>query len=177
MKNRCLGCVLKVLLWGWYPAWNTSAPSQDLDSSIRLHIGLLIVFISLEIMVRLKKRNSMSQSLWQIGRPDLNAFFFFFLFSFFFFSFPEHQTCQIWVSHNFVQYEIYGTSFLDKQDTRQYTELKKSVVQSVYSDKQVHKKLGEKKLSKKIKSWILLNQTPTEKQTRSAPLRHTIYFL
>ena len=22
----CFGCVLKVLLWGWYPAWNTSFP-------------------------------------------------------------------------------------------------------------------------------------------------------
>ena len=26
LKNMCLGCVLKVILWGWYPAWNTSAP-------------------------------------------------------------------------------------------------------------------------------------------------------
>ena len=26
LKNMCLGCVLKVLLQGWYPAWNTSAP-------------------------------------------------------------------------------------------------------------------------------------------------------
>ena len=26
LKNTCLGCVLKVLLRGWYPAWNTSGP-------------------------------------------------------------------------------------------------------------------------------------------------------
>ena len=26
LKNTCSGCVLKVHLRGWYPAWNTSAP-------------------------------------------------------------------------------------------------------------------------------------------------------
>ena len=26
LKNTCLGCILWVLLRGWYPAWNTSAP-------------------------------------------------------------------------------------------------------------------------------------------------------
>ena len=38
----------------------------------------------------------------------------------------------------------------------------------IYFDKQVHKKL-KKKLSKqkKLKAWILLNQTCTEKQTRA----------
>ena len=64
----------------------------------------------------------MSQSSWQIGRPDLNAFF---LTGFFFFS--EQQTCQIWVVHSF---EIWNL-ILDEQDTRQNTELNKSVVQSV----------------------------------------------
>ena len=33
----CLGCVLKVLLWGWpggwYPAWNTSAPPRNFHFS------------------------------------------------------------------------------------------------------------------------------------------------
>ena len=29
MKNTCLGCVLKVLLRGWYPAWNTSGPPGE----------------------------------------------------------------------------------------------------------------------------------------------------
>ena len=26
LENTCLGCVLKILLRGWYPTWNTSAP-------------------------------------------------------------------------------------------------------------------------------------------------------
>ena len=26
LKNMCLGCILKVLLRGWYPNWNTSGP-------------------------------------------------------------------------------------------------------------------------------------------------------
>ena len=33
-----------------------------------------------------------------------------------------------------------------------------------------------KQAQKKIKPWILLNQTRTEKQTRAAALRHRIYF-
>ena len=53
-------------------------------------------------------------------------FFFFFFFSFFFFFF-EQQTCQIWVVHSF---EIWNL-ILDEQDTRQNTDLNKSVVQSV----------------------------------------------
>ena len=32
--------------------------------------------------IRLKKKKSMSQSLWQIERPDLNAFMFLFCFVF-----------------------------------------------------------------------------------------------
>ena len=84
----------------------------------------------------------MSQSLWQIGRPDLNVCGSPPLF------FSEQQTCQIWVGHSF---EIWNL-ILDEQDTRQNTETKKSVVQSVsfylsylvYFDKQVHKKLKKK---------------------------------
>ena len=41
-----------------------------------------------------KQQNSMSQSLWQIGRPTLNASFF----ETFFFSL-QHM-CQVWVGHN-----------------------------------------------------------------------------
>ena len=59
--------------------------------------------------IRLKKKNSMSQSLWQIGEPDLNEGFFFFSSSSFFFS--EQLTFQIWVGHNFVQYEIWNLIF------------------------------------------------------------------
>ena len=57
--------------------------------------------------IRLKK--SMSQNLWQIGRPDPNAFFNVFFFFFFFFS--EQQACKIWVGHNLVQYEIWNLIF------------------------------------------------------------------
>ena len=38
--------------------------------------------------------------------------------------------------------------------------------------------MGEKKSKqKKLKAWILLNQTRTEKQTRVAAWRHTIIYL
>ena len=68
----------------------------------------------------------MSQSSWQIGRPDLNAVF---LNVFFFFSLSSRR-----VRFESVTALKYGTWFLDEQDeqdTRQNTELKKSVVQSV----------------------------------------------
>ena len=77
--------------------------------------------------------------------------------------------------------------FMDEQDTRQNTELKKSVVESVLLrlpclfmyilTTKFIKKLG-KKISKenKLKASMLLNQMRTEKQTRAAALRHTIYF-
>ena len=44
----------------------------------------------------------------------------------------------------------------------------------VYFEKQVHKKSEKKNKQKKLKAWILLNQTRTEKQTRAAALRETI---
>ena len=112
------------------------------------------------------------------------TFFFVFVFCFCY----EQQTCQIWVGHNFVQYEIWNLIF---GWTRYKTEHRveevcctKCFIVSVmsfhvYFDKQVHKKLG-KKLSKQkkksFKAWILLAQTYTEKQMRAAALRHTIYF-
>ena len=79
---------------------------------------------------------------------------FFFSFSFF----PEQQTCQIWVGHSF---EIRNL-ILDEQDTRQNTELKKYVVQSVslclsyvflyiLTSKFIKKKKLGKKLSKQKK--------------------------
>ena len=121
----------------------------------------------------------MSQSSWQIGRPDLNAFF---LNIFFFF-----------LSSRRVRFESvtalkYGTWFLDEQDTRQNTELKKSVVQSVslcltylflYILTRKFIKNWKKKISKQknFKPWILLNQTRTEKQMRAAALRHDLFFL
>ena len=87
--------------------------------SIIVTIIISSIIITIIIIIRLKKKNSMSQSLWQIEKPDLNAFFFF-----------EQQTFQIWVGHNFDQYEIWNL-VLDEQVTRQNTEFKKSVVQSV----------------------------------------------
>ena len=81
--------------------------------------------------------------------------------------------------------------FLDEQDKdtwRQSTELKKSVVQSVslclsylflyiLTSKFIQKlKKKIKQAKKKIKPWILLNQTRAEKQMRAAALRHRIYF-
>ena len=104
--------------------------------------------------IRLKKTISMSQSLWQIGKPDLNAIFNLFIF------FSEQQTFQIWVGHNFVQYEIWNLIF---RRTRYKTEhiveevcCSKCFIVSVvsfhlYFDKQVHKKKLNKKLSKKKK--------------------------
>ena len=83
-----------------------------------------------DLDIRLKKKvNAMSQSSWQIGRPDLNVVFLTVFFSSSSSSsfFSEQQTCQIWVVHSF---EIWNL-ILDEQDTRQDTELKKSVVQSV----------------------------------------------
>ena len=82
-----------------------------------------------QIIVRLKKKYSMSHSLWQIERPDLKPCSFFTCFLFFFF----------FLSSRRVKFESvttlcsikYGTWLLDEQDTRKNTELKKSVVQSV----------------------------------------------
>ena len=76
---------------------------------------------------------------------------------------------------------------MDEQDTRQNRVEEvcctKCFIVSVmsfhvYFDKKIHKN-WKKKISKKnkLKAWILLNQTRTEKQTRAAALRHTIYFL
>ena len=127
--------------------------------------------------IRLKKINAMSQSSWQIGRPDPNAVFFLLFF---------------FLSSRRVRFESvtalkYGTWFLDEQDSRQNTELKKSVVQSVslclsylflFILTRKFIKNWKKKLSKQknFKPWILLNQTRTEKQMRAAALRHMIYF-
>ena len=124
----------------------------------------------------------------QIGKPDLNAFFFnVFLFLFFFFPCSdEQQTFQIWVGHNFVQYEIWNLIF---GWTRYKTEHRvedvgcsKCLIVSVmsfylYFDKQGHKKLEKKsKQAKKLKAWILLNQTRTKKQTRGSFETYNLFF-
>ena len=72
----------------------------------------------------------------------------------------------------------YGTWILDEQNTRQNTELKKSVVQSVlfclsylfmyiltskFIKKWKKKKTKQAIKKKKLKAWILLNQSPKNK--------------
>ena len=137
----------------------------------------------------LNEKNSMSQSLWQIGRPDLNAFFPSSSSFFFFFFFPEQQMCQIWVGHNWVQYEIwnliYGWTTWYKTEHRveEVCCIKWFIVSVlclfIYILTNNFKKWKRIKQAKKkkLKAWILLNQTCTEKQTCAAALRHEIIFL
>ena len=140
--------------------------------------------------IRLKKIISLSQSLRQIGKPDLNAvfltFFFFFVFCFFVFFFLSSSRFKFEPATTLFSMK-YGILFLDKEDTKQNKELKKYLVQSVllclsclffYILTSKFIKDWEKKLSKqkKLKAWILPNQSRIEKQTRAPALRHTIYF-
>ena len=71
-----------------------------------------------------------------------------------------------------------------EQDTRQNTELKKSVVQSVllcvtsfhvYFDKQVHKKKMEKHFNFNLKI-NFAESNAQQKQMRAAALRHRFFF-
>ena len=109
---------------------------------------------------------------------------------FFNFFFSEQQRRSKFESATTLFSMKYGTWFLDEQDTRKNTELKKSVVQSVWLClsclfiyiltskfiKNWGRKLSKQKKKKKLKAWISLNQTRTEKQRRAAALRHTVYF-
>ena len=96
----------------------------------------------------------MSQSSWQIGRPDLNAVFLN-VFFFFFFFFPEQQTCQIWVGHSFEIWNlIFGWARYKTEHRVEEVCCSKCFIVFVisflvYFDKKVHKKLKKKK--KKIK--------------------------
>ena len=121
----------------------------------------------------------MSQSWWQIRRPDLSAFFFNLFFFFFFFCAADVldlSRSQLWnmnLSFGWTRY---------KTEHRVETVCcSKCFIVSVISflvnfDKQVHKKLGKKiKQGKKSKPWIFLNQRRTKKQMCAAPLRHSIY--
>ena len=105
----------------------------------------------------------------------------------------------MWLSNRRVKFEsvitlfsmINGTWFLDEQDTRQNTELKKSVVQSVLlclscrfmyilrsKFIKVWKKIiKQKKKNNNInKSFNFAESNAHRKQTRATALRHTIYF-
>ena len=118
----------------------------------------------------------MSQSLWQIGRPNLNAFL----------KAPpppssRHVKFGLVTTLLSMKYEAW---FMDEQDTRKNTELKKFVVQSVLclsclfmyilTSKFIKNWKKIKQKQKKLKAGILLNQMRTEKQTPAAALRHTI---
>ena len=85
-----------------------------------IKIKIIMKKLSINYNDKAKKINAMSQSSWQIGRPDLNAFFL----NFFFLSSRR-------LRFESVTAQKYGTWFLIEQDTRQNTELKKSVVQSI----------------------------------------------
>ena len=93
----------------------------------------------------------MSQSSWQIGRPDLNAVFLNFFF------FPEQQTCQIWVGHSFEIWNlIFGWARYKTEHRVEEVCCSKCFIVFVisflvYFDKKVHKKL-KKKISKQKNS-------------------------
>ena len=110
--------------------------------------------------------------------------FVLFCFALFCFVFFLNSRRQIWVGHSFVQYEIWNMIF---GWTRYKTEHRvvevlcsKCLIVSVisfhvYFDKQVHKN-EKNKQAQKLKAWILLNQTRTEKQMHAAALSHIIFF-
>ena len=120
-------------------------------------MGFLINSENFADMIRLKKINTMSQSSWQIGRPNLNAVFYN---VFFFFFHAEQQTCQIWVVHSFEIWNlIFGwTRYKTEHSFVEVCCLKCFIVSvisfHVYFDKQVHKKTEKKKnkQAKKIKT-------------------------
>ena len=112
-------------------------------------------------------------------------FFFLTCFVFVFvFVFSEQQTCQIWVGHTLVQYEIrnliYGwTSRYNTEHRVEEVCCTKCFIVSVCVFSYIFWQTIKKKLSKqkkKLKAWILLNQTCTEKQACAAALRHEIIF-
>ena len=50
LKNMCLGCVLKVLLWGWYPAWNTSVPPSGAAACthvLQQHFSIVLIKVTI----------------------------------------------------------------------------------------------------------------------------------
>ena len=119
----------------------------------------------------------LSQSSWQIGRPDLNAFFFWTFF------FPEQQTCQIWVGHSFEIWNlIFGRARYKTEHRVEEVCCSKCFIVFVisflvYFDKKVHKKLKKEiKQAKNISNlgfcWI--KRAPKNKCARQ--LWHMIYF-
>ena len=124
------------------------------------------------------RKKSMSQSLWEIGRPDLNVVFFF-PWAADVSNLSRSQLCSLW--------NMELAWFMDEQDARQDTELKKSIVRSVLlclscpfmyilTSKFIKNWKKNDQVKKKIKAWILVNQSGTEKQTREAAFRYTFFF-
>ena len=79
----------------------------------------------------------MSQSLWQIGRPDLNAFFFFLIFFFWVADVSNLGQLQLWSVWN-KELDLWMNKI---QDWTQSWRSISVVSFYVYFDKQVHKKL------------------------------------
>ena len=75
LKNTCLGCVLKVLLRGWYPAWNTSGPPGGLNwfyyilsKASDLHCQQVIFSKSqVKSQVMDSKSKSSPKSMWEVA--------------------------------------------------------------------------------------------------------------
>ena len=125
----------------------------------------------------------MSKSLWQFERPMRGAFFFFpSFFVFVFVLLSSAEVSSLSQSHLFSSVK-YGTWFFGwtRYNTKinQSTEFKKFVVPCallclsyilmyILEEKRIKK-------GKKLKAWILLNQTHTKKQMHAAALRHTIF--
>ena len=130
LSIRNISYLLPMCCSFWEKCINSQKTGQGCSTPLTLPWGQFFFYFSVyhdKIRLKKKKKNAMSQSSWQIGRPDLNAFFFPFFFFFFFF----------FLSSKRVRFESvilkYGT-WLDFGWTRykaRTQELKKFVVQSV----------------------------------------------
>ena len=120
----------------------------------------------------------MSQSSWQIGRPDLNASFLFFFFFFFFFwaaDVSDLSRSQLWNMELDFGWTRYKTEHRVEEVCCSKCFIVSVISFLVYFDKQVHKKL-EKKLSKQKNSnlkfcWI--KRAPKNKC--AYPIMHRVW--
>ena len=78
----CLGCVLKVPLWGWYPAWNTSAPQPRQSTSFSKHMPASDPFLCSKILERIQHNFAAFSypepyynllMVWELGYNNLNS--------------------------------------------------------------------------------------------------------
>ena len=129
------------------------------------------------VKIRLKKLNAMSQSSWQIGRPDLNASFF----KRFFFSWAADVSDLSWSQLWNMELDIWMNKIEDRTQSWKSLLFKVfhcvcHIFSCIILTSKLIKNGNKNKQAKKFKPWILLNQTCTEKQMRAAALRHRIYF-